>query len=534
MTERKSSYLGGLSFANHYAATGAFKGNAGADFGAMLLLRNSQPFNGFAGTVSQFLCGTLQASSPSSTKGWALLWLAGPEPSGQLELLYGDSSLVQQTLAAAPQSPSPVAQRTMLVHVFLLRDPNVSPPTNVTALLYVNGALIARSIVSQTPADGTGVFRLGGASVNGVPIDAPGIGIAGFGYCNSIPGATLAAKLAAAQAMVDATVQESLETGDIADDALLSNLFSVRKALPEPRSVWVAQKGTVNLSRVGSSGLSVQASAPLFGDVPWPGTSTPQFGAASFDATTLGVHTLVPAPKAGKLRVASCQSAGPISVGWEVFSSDSSIDGKGVMATGVGNFDAQLLLGGAPFGVPLVGFAELTNTGGPFTGDSTLIIGPGEDVAVDIAQFHSGANRVFGSVSWYDIPADGCTIVRAALTDAPSDLMVEVPAGKVAIILDGSSTEWDFNNLSTRFFLEQLDTVLHHVHLLRDNGGGKVLEVSPPFNPPYQYFSPIIDGNGYPVNPLAPGAKLRAYLSEAVSTTPPKLHFAYRLVDLLP
>src|ERR1051326_3008880 len=89
MTERKSSYLGGLSFANHYAAAGAFKGNAGADFGAMLLLRNSQPLGGFASAVSQFLCGTLQASSPTSTKGWALLWLAGPPPAGQLARLEG-------------------------------------------------------------------------------------------------------------------------------------------------------------------------------------------------------------------------------------------------------------------------------------------------------------------------------------------------------------------------------------------------------------------------------------------------------------
>lgn len=204
------------------------------------------------------------------------------------------------------------------------------------------------------------------------------------------------------------------------------------------------------------------------------------------------------------------------------------------MATGVGNFDAQLKLGGANFGVPLVGFAELTDAGGPFTSDSTLIIAPGEDVQVQITAFHSGANRVFGAVSWYDIPSDGCTIIRAALTDTPSDLMPVVPAGKVAVILDGASTENNFwTDLCSRFFLEQLDTISHAVHLLRDNGGGKVFEVSPPFSP-YTYFTPILAANGYPVNPLAAGSKLRAYLGAAVITTPPKLHFVYKLVDLIP
>lgn len=271
MTERKSSYLTGLGLANQYAVQNAFKGNTAADFGAMFLFRNKAPFDGFGiSAVQQFLCGNLQALATNNTKGWGLRWLAGVQPGAQLELLYGDSALAQQSFVARPLTPTQMAQRTMLVHVFLLRDPIVAGPNNVAMLLYVNGGLVARSLgLSFTPADGTGTFRIGGASVNGSGVDAPDIGAAGFGYCGSIPGATLAAKLATVQAMVDATVSETLDTGDVADDALLTSLFSVRRTLSDPRPTWTPIKGAVGLTRVGSSSLSVEAAAPLFGDVPW-------------------------------------------------------------------------------------------------------------------------------------------------------------------------------------------------------------------------------------------------------------------------
>jgi hypothetical protein len=280
----KSSYLTGLSLANQYAVGNAFKGNAAADFGAMLLFRSRTPFNGFgSGAAPRFLCGNLQAASTIATKGWALRWLAGAQPAGQLELLYGDSALAQQSFVASPITPTPMAQRTMLVHAFMLRDPSIAGPDNVVIVLYVNGALVAQSVgvsapvaraLSFTPADGTGTFRIGGATVNGSAIDAPGIGVSGFAYCSSIVGSTLAAKLAAVQAMVDATTAQSLDTGDISDDALVTNILSVRRTLSNPQAVWTAVKGGINLARVGSSTLAVEAGDPLFGDVPW-GTPTP-------------------------------------------------------------------------------------------------------------------------------------------------------------------------------------------------------------------------------------------------------------------
>jgi hypothetical protein len=277
VTDRKSSFLTGLSLANQYAAGNAFKGNAAADFGAMLLFRSATPFDGF-GSVSRFLCGNLQAVAGNNTKGWGLRWVAGAQPAGQLELVYGDSALAQQSFVARPLTPTQMAQRTMLVHVFVLRDPSLSAPNNVVIVLYVNGALVAQSVgvsapvaqaLSFTPADGTGTFRIGGSTINGSAVDAPGIGVCGFGYCSSVQGSTLAAKLAAVQAMVDATTAQSLATGDISDDALVTNLFSVRRALPNPAASWVASKGPVNLPRVGSSALAVEAGEPLFGDVPW-------------------------------------------------------------------------------------------------------------------------------------------------------------------------------------------------------------------------------------------------------------------------
>ena len=270
MTEIKSSYLTGLSLANQYARLGAFKGNAAADFGAMLLFRNSTPLDGFAAPQNQFLAGNLQATSPSATKGWGLRWVAGTQPDGQLELVYGDSALAQQVIALELLAPVPIAQRTMLVHVFFIADPGGSAPNNVTALVYVNGALAAiGSGLSFTPADGTGTFRIGGASINGTTVNAAGIGVSGFGYCGTITGASLAAKLASVQAMVDNTVNQALANGDVGDDALLTNLFSVRRGLSSLQPVWTAQKGALNLNRVGSSSLSVESADPLFSDAPW-------------------------------------------------------------------------------------------------------------------------------------------------------------------------------------------------------------------------------------------------------------------------
>jgi len=264
VTNRLASYLQGLGPPGFYTAR-AFHGGAQADFGVALLFRLRDPFGGVSSTATKYLVGNAIIDGSSNARGWAIAIEAGPQPDMTLALLWGDGSQNEHdTTQQIDQSP--LTDRTMLVHAFFLKDGG-----NVTALLYVNGVLVSSTTAAgYSPAPSNNLFTLGAGVLGNAHLGAEGVGICGFAFIPQIAGATLTAKLARAQALVDAQVADTLQIADLADAPDLGMLYSVRRTLSSVKPIFVPARGNQALTIAGDlDALSIAAADPLFSDGHW-------------------------------------------------------------------------------------------------------------------------------------------------------------------------------------------------------------------------------------------------------------------------
>jgi hypothetical protein len=277
MTERKMTYLTGLDSSNGYERNGAYLGGAGGAFGFAALLRMKSPAQAFSQGATRFLCGNLDAPSQSTTRGWGLLWQAGPQPAGNLVLAWGDDLLAQRFLSAAPVLPATLTQRTLLLHGFFIADPDVAGAENLTAMMFCNGASVAVADgVGFTPAAVNKPYRVGGKPQCDVGfglqnLGAAGVGLAGVSFYGLQSSGSFEARQEQVQALVDRHTAACIEIDDMADDALCTSFFSARLGLPNPVASWLAQKGSApsSLAEVGGMTLAVEAAISRYGDVQW-------------------------------------------------------------------------------------------------------------------------------------------------------------------------------------------------------------------------------------------------------------------------
>jgi hypothetical protein len=124
-----------------------------------------------------------------------------------------------------------------------------------------------------SPAPNGNPFKIGQvlSSIDGanVPISSSAIGIMGFGFMPSVPSNGLApadVELNAAQMqqIVQRHYNACVNAEDFIDDPAFNTVYSTRRGLPNLKQTWGPVRGTVDLERVGTEALSIEASPPRF------------------------------------------------------------------------------------------------------------------------------------------------------------------------------------------------------------------------------------------------------------------------------
>lgn len=281
MTERLMSYLSQFTDDDHYAAPGIFQGSLPDGFYLAVLVRDTmRPSpDGF----SKIYVSNYEPSGANLGRGWAMR-IQRDVNRWRFDFEFADVDLALTRMLTGYILDSMVSYRTMLISVAFGMDLGSDP----RAMLFINGQemsiqgedelAVGNDILNgYTPATPGNPFRLGAGitQTGGSPNtnNAGDTGIAGFAW-GGLPTSEgeelfadvtdLAATHFQACAAADDMVAPEGALGD-----LITDIYSVRRGLPELRSTWTATRGATALARQGSASLVVGADKPKFHSAYW-------------------------------------------------------------------------------------------------------------------------------------------------------------------------------------------------------------------------------------------------------------------------
>lgn len=228
--------------------------------------------------------------------------------------------------------------------------------------------------------------------------------------------------------------------------------------------------------------------------------------ALSLDLVGLGLHTIVPGPPAGFLRL-----VGGTGLSFSYGTTIRCMTDAGVAASA----SIQQKVGAANF--QRVKTASTFDTGSnPFF---NACLAPGEDLAMDVLSFSGGGTRWLGTASYIDLPDTNVTTLRIDLTDGSLvDIIPTVPPGKVCIPF-AEARELGIGGLA-----DNRDSVAHTIRthytlngltwqLSTANIGGIFVSLAPPA--------------------IGPGGSAQVQMLEASPTTQaPRVYFSYKMLNL--
>jgi len=185
-------------------------------------------------------------------------------------------------------------------------------------------------------------------------------------------------------------------------------------------SEFFARDDQGNVIQITSNG---ELSVPLPTIVPSAWVNRSGGGRVKF--TTLGLHTIVPAPPAGTVRVIDVAPFRTVPGGVTLGTSNGTSPGPGITA------DWTLRVGGVT--VLESGGAYLQAGGVKL--QFPIVLGPGEALQLNITAFNGGATMMYGRAMWYDFDATGVQVIRKTFTNlTPFVVIPPVPAGKMAVV----------------------------------------------------------------------------------------------------
>lgn len=264
--------------------------------------------------------------------------------------------------------------------------------------------------------------------------------------------------------------------------------------------------------------------------------------------TTLGLHTIVPAPPAGTVRVIDVAPFRTVAGGVMLGTSNGTSPGPGV------NANWTLRVGGI----------TVLESGGAYvlTGAVRLqfpiVLGPGEALELNITAFQGGATMIYGRAMWFDFDATGVQVVRKTFTNlTPFVVIPPVPAGKMAVAYSPGQAlgnlGWDSTNPpgggpwssaigtnSAQSVFVNRDTGAAHsfqVAFSDPDGGVFVLPNLVDNIYPATIYNKCLEGQsqlGYYTQALVEGQSLTLTMQEPLSGVDPVHLFAmYKLIDLV-
>lgn len=281
MTERLMSYLSGFTDADHYSAPGLFQGSLPEGFYLAVLVRDTMRPS--PDGITKIYASNYEPTGANLGRGWAMR-IQRDVNRWRFDFEYADDALALTRVLTGYILDSMVSHRTMLISVAFGIDLGGDPQ----ALLFINGQEMSIQgedelapgndiLNGYTPAQPANPFRIGMGitQTGGAPStnNAGDSGIAGFAW-GGLPtseGEQLFADitdLAATHFQACAAADDMVApVGALGD--LITDIYSVRRGLPELRPTWVASRGLTTLARQGSASLVVGADKPKFHSAYW-------------------------------------------------------------------------------------------------------------------------------------------------------------------------------------------------------------------------------------------------------------------------
>ena len=204
------------------------------------------------------------------------------------------------------------------------------------------------------------------------------------------------------------------------DPAAVANKVKLYSKDVDGVSEFFARDDQGNVIQITSNG---ELSVPLPTIVPSAWVNRSGGGRVKF--TTLGLHTIVPAPPAGTVRVIDVAPFRTVPGGVTLGTSNGTSPGPGI------NADWTLRVGG----ITVLESGGAYSQAGGVKLQFPIVLGPGEALQLNITAFNGGATMMYGRAMWYDFDATGVQVIRKTFTNlTPFVVIPPVPAGKMAVV----------------------------------------------------------------------------------------------------
>jgi len=240
-------------------------------------------------------------------------------------------------------------------------------------------------------------------------------------------------------------------------------------------------------------------------------------GSASFVYTTTGLHTLVPAPPAGTIRIVSkfSVSYAPVMSFVQVQATDN--------VGAVGDFDGYEVFNGSQIGPTLSASASAATPAS--SGAGTLVLQSTDTYQINVTALNNGADRILVSANWTDFDTTLLTNLtpnRFTIPDTtPITLWPAAPSGKT---ITGFTAPMSLVAVAPTGFIFNSDDISHNFNIDLVTGSIATLVGSSSINP--LEGSPIAS-----MMAIGSGQSLRLTMQEPVNTVVPFAHCPYLTLD---